>query len=678
MKLLRALFLALLIFPALASAQTAEIGSYPNAATPLIGTERLLGDQSATSVYPCIACTVNLTPLQLSNFVASQAYNEALLFNNNGSIGGIIPGAPGQYCLQWSSLIAPPTLVACTGGGGGGGAFSSISSGTNTSATMIVGTGASLSASGTGTISATSSTISLSLTGNPTNGQYWGYNGTIQGWFTPTGSGTVTSSVAGDIAYYATTGTTVTGATLGTGLCIVSGVTGICEPVTINTGNSYTVAAAWCGSQQAFTSATAVAVSLPAGTGSLTSCQFDIAVEGAGKVTVTPAGGVDVNASTNPIAAAQNSQCSFNADNSGNWHLIGCTALISGSGGGITGSGAQYQTVVWASSSTVTGVGPGTSGQCYMSNGASANPSFQTCPSGTGGTPQNVQVFTSSGTWTKPSGTPTITRALCIGGGGGGGSGSVQASGTPASGGGGGGGGRLDEVIFPTSTLPATVTVTIGAGGTGGASVSSIGGGLHGTNGSNSSFGTYVTGYGGGNGGGGVASVVSFGGSGGGLLGAASGNTQGSVCSGLAGDGGAGGTGCPGGGGGGGATGNTGGAGGAGGPAFPAGSGGGGGGGITSTPAASAGGSSGASANSAAVSGGTAGNPGSPGSISSGAYAGGTGGGGGGGAITGNAGGGGAGATGGGGGGGGSAVSGGNSGAGGNGGYGICVIITTY
>jgi hypothetical protein len=48
------------------------------------------------------------------------------------------------------------------------------------------------------------------LAGSPTNGQFWGYNGTAQGWYTPSGSGTVSSCTSGSLAYYASTGTTVT------------------------------------------------------------------------------------------------------------------------------------------------------------------------------------------------------------------------------------------------------------------------------------------------------------------------------------------------------------------------------------------------------------------------------------------------------------------------------------
>lgn len=48
------------------------------------------------------------------------------------------------------------------------------------------------------------------LPGSPTSGQYWGYNGSSQGWYTPSGSGTVGScGTAGYFAYYSAAGTTV-------------------------------------------------------------------------------------------------------------------------------------------------------------------------------------------------------------------------------------------------------------------------------------------------------------------------------------------------------------------------------------------------------------------------------------------------------------------------------------
>jgi len=112
------------------------------------------------------------------------------------------------------------------------------------------------------------------------------------------------------------------------------------------------------------------------------------------------------------------------------------------------------------------------------------------------------QVFTSSNTWTKPSGFGTNAHAFiqCWGGGGGG----ARHASYYASGGGGGG---YKERWIILSSLGATETITVGGAGTGKTSAQG-----NGTAGGDTTFGGWVTAYGGG---GGIASSGSYGGGGG-------------------------------------------------------------------------------------------------------------------------------------------------------------------
>lgn len=124
----------------------------------------------------------------------------------------------------------------------------------------------------------------------------------------------------------------------------------------------------------------------------------------------------------------------------------------------------------------------------------------------------DVQTFSTagSGTWTKPTGGQTMARIQVWSGGGGAGRG----TGTARVGGGGGGG--YNEVIVPLSTLGATETATVAAGGTGRTGSTGVG-----TAGGNSSFGSVCLSYGGG-GGGGFTTDSLVGGGGGGPLSAGS------------------------------------------------------------------------------------------------------------------------------------------------------------
>ena len=120
-----------------------------------------------------------------------------------------------------------------------------------------------------------------------------------------------------------------------------------------------------------------------------------------------------------------------------------------------------------------------------VTTGDSATVSPTMLAAGHGGL-KSVQVFTSSGTYTKPSGINTI-RVTCTGGGGSGGEG----KGTYNYNGGGAAGGTAIDIIDASGI--STVTVTIGSGG----ATVTAGNGSAGNAGATSSFGSYCSATGG-------------------------------------------------------------------------------------------------------------------------------------------------------------------------------------
>ena len=259
------------------------------------------------------------------------------------------------------------------------------------------------------------------------------------------------------------------------------------------------------------------------------------------------AGKMEISTTTLPLVTTMAGLTTVGTIGTGVWQGTDVGVAYGGTGASTL---TQFQILMGSSTNAIYPLGSvGTSGQFLTSGGASALPSWTTSAvdqainyDWTGyhtfthaSTTQltisgnlwfgsdkieaiiaSTSVWTTSGTWTKPTGAIKIFVQVW-GAGGSGGADANNAAGSDIATGGGGGG--YNEGWFNASEIGTTETVTIGVGGAG------VSGNSAGNAGTNSTFGSLITGYAGGagirkdgagtdvggGGGGGVFSVGSIG-----------------------------------------------------------------------------------------------------------------------------------------------------------------------
>jgi hypothetical protein len=203
-------------------------------------------------------------------------------------------------------------------------AFSGVTAGTNANA-LTIGTGGTLTTSGGGAISA-NQLNNTSLAGLTTG------------------------------LLINTTGTGVPSiATVSGNLALSGGVLSTTQPINAQTGTTYAILSADGGKLITFSSASAVAVSLPQATtsGFTAGYSFDVETLGAGSATITPTTSTINGAST--LVIATNQGCTVTSDGT-NYQVSACTAVGGGGGGsGTITSSTSGQVPVYTAATTVAG-----------------------------------------------------------------------------------------------------------------------------------------------------------------------------------------------------------------------------------------------------------------------------------------------------------------------------------
>lgn len=416
----------------------------------------------------------------------------------------------GSAALQATTYFAPATTGTAILAANGLGGFSDVTVGTGL--TYTGGTLSSLDVGGTVTSVALTAGTGISISGGPI-----------------TSSGTIeVTNTAPDQTVVLTQGgtTTITGTYPNFTISSADQYTGTVTSISLTAGVGISISGGpvtSSGTIEVINSAPDQTVVLTgSGTTSVTGTYPNFTISSAdqysGTVTsVTAQGSADISVTGGPIttsgtlyfalsdttvaagtygSATQVGQ--FNVDAKGRLTTASSVTIQIGTSQ-VTGLGsaATQSTTYFAPATTGTAIlaGDGSGGFSSVTVGTGLTYLLGTLSASGGGGGVSITVYSSSTTWTKPTGAKAV-EVICIGSGGGGASGS---SGNAfANGGTGGAGGALARVTLNADLVGSSETVTVAAGGAGGAAVSGTNTvGKGGSDGGSSSFGLWLIANGG-------------------------------------------------------------------------------------------------------------------------------------------------------------------------------------
>lgn len=260
----------------------------------------------------------------------------------SGTVGSGTAGQEAFYASTGTTVVGNPNVTSTLG---------ALTLGQSGTAGSIILNGAT---SGTGTIQvaavAHATTFQLPAS-NGSNGQFLQTDGAgITSWQTPSGTGTVNSGTSGQLTYYASTGTAVSGnanATISSG-ALTLGQTGTAGSVTLNGSSSGTGVI-----QVAAAAGSGIVFQIPASNGS--SGQF-LQTNGAGITSWQSASGSGtVNSGTSGQLAYTVSSSGAISANGGNG--TNGSSTTSDAGGGSGGGVYLYSTVSITTTGSINAVG---------------------------------------------------------------------------------------------------------------------------------------------------------------------------------------------------------------------------------------------------------------------------------------------------------------------------------